>query len=162
MLDLTRIDLATEEDKKYRIDYWASLFKATTWEELQMLAQNNDYFKEASETIYHLTQEEEIRLQCEAREDYYRTMNSLTHMLDKQKQALAEKDVLLSEKNALLSEKNTLLSEKNALLTEQNALLSEKNALLSEQNAQLSQKDSLLAEKDALIATLQAQLTAKE
>lgn len=29
-----------------------------------MLAQNNNYFKEASETVYHLTQEEQIRQQC--------------------------------------------------------------------------------------------------
>lgn len=58
VLDLTRIDLATEEDRQYQIDHWASLFSATTWEELKMLAQDNDYIKEASETVYHLTQEE--------------------------------------------------------------------------------------------------------
>ena len=28
VLDLTRIDLASKEDKHYHIDYWASLFKA--------------------------------------------------------------------------------------------------------------------------------------
>lgn len=37
MLNLSRIDLATVEDKQYHIDYWASLFKATTWEEIKML-----------------------------------------------------------------------------------------------------------------------------
>lgn len=31
VLNLTRIDLATEEDKSYHIDYWASPFKSTTW-----------------------------------------------------------------------------------------------------------------------------------
>ena len=36
VLDLTRIDLATEEDKKYNIHEWARLFKATTWEEIKM------------------------------------------------------------------------------------------------------------------------------
>ena len=35
-----------------------------------MLAQANEYINEASETVYHLTQEEQIRQQCEAREDY--------------------------------------------------------------------------------------------
>lgn len=29
-----------------------------------MLAQNNHYFKEASVTVYQLTQEEQIRQQC--------------------------------------------------------------------------------------------------
>ena len=36
-----------------------------------MLSQNNEYLKEASETVYHLTQEEKVRLQCQTREDYY-------------------------------------------------------------------------------------------
>ena len=36
-----------------------------------MLSQNNEYLKEASETVYHLTQEEKVRVQCQAREDYY-------------------------------------------------------------------------------------------
>ena len=67
VLDLTQIGLATQEDRFYQIDYWAALFKAATWEELNMLAQNNEYINEASETVYHLTQEEQIRQQCEAR-----------------------------------------------------------------------------------------------
>ena len=55
VLNLTRIDLATEEDKHYRIDYWASLFKSTTWEEIKMLAQKDKYIEEASATIYELS-----------------------------------------------------------------------------------------------------------
>ena len=84
MLDLTRIDLATEEDRQYHIDYWASLFKATTWEELKMLAEQNEFIANASSTVYQLSQEESIRLQCEAREDYYRRQRSVQHHMDKQ------------------------------------------------------------------------------
>lgn len=72
VVGLTQIDLATKEDKEYQFDYWAALFKATTWEETRMLAEKNDAIREAFETIYQLSREEEIRLQCEAREDYYR------------------------------------------------------------------------------------------
>ena len=43
VVDLTQIDNATEEDKSSKIDYWARLFKAKTCEELQMLAQNDEY-----------------------------------------------------------------------------------------------------------------------
>lgn len=95
VLDLTRTDLATKEDRRYQIDYWASLFKATTWEELKMLSQKNEYIKEASETIYQLSQEDKIRMQCEAREDYYRTQRGWQSML-------AEKDNLLVEKDEAL------------------------------------------------------------
>ena len=71
VVDLTQIDNATEEDRLRGIDYWARLFKATTWEEIKMLASNNSFLTEAAETIYQLSAEDKIRLQCEAREDFY-------------------------------------------------------------------------------------------
>lgn len=49
-----------------------------------MLAKQDDYINEASATIYQLSQEENIRLQCEAREDYYRRQRSVQSMLDEQ------------------------------------------------------------------------------
>ncbi len=112
VLDLTHIDLATEEDRRYQINYWASLFKAVTWEELRMLAQNNEYIREAAETVYHLSQEEKIRQQCEAREDYYRTQKGIQDMLD----------TLTSENRELKSEREVLLAEKEALQAELAAL----------------------------------------
>ena len=51
MVDLTQIHLATKEDKQYQIDYWASLFKSRTWEEIKMIAEKNEYMEEASKTI---------------------------------------------------------------------------------------------------------------
>ena len=47
------------------LSFRASLFKARAWEELHMLSQNNEYLKEASETVYHLTQEKKSA--CSAR-----------------------------------------------------------------------------------------------
>jgi len=83
VLDLSQIPLATEEDKACRLDHWASLFKAATWEEIKTLAQNDKYINVASETIYQLTQEK-IRQQCEAREDYYRRQHSNEARMAKQ------------------------------------------------------------------------------
>lgn len=42
VINLTQTELATEEDKANKVDYWARLFKAKTWEEIKMLAQNNE------------------------------------------------------------------------------------------------------------------------
>ena len=69
VINLKRIDLATEEDKAYNIHYWASLFKAETWEELKMLAENNEYLQEAAESLYVANADEIVRQQCRARED---------------------------------------------------------------------------------------------
>ena len=42
VVDLSNIELATEEDRLHGIDYWARVFKARTWEELKMLAKDNE------------------------------------------------------------------------------------------------------------------------
>lgn len=75
VVDLKQIEMATEEDRQWEIDYWAALFKATTWEEVKMLAEQNPVFEDAVKTMYEMSAEDEIREQCRAREDYYRTMD---------------------------------------------------------------------------------------
>ncbi len=148
VLDLSRIDLAAEEDRQYKLDHWAALFKAKTWEELQMLAQNNHYFKEASETVYQLTQEEQIRQQCLAREDYNRTMKGIENNFAAQKHEISTLKKDLADANQRISEKDQQISEKDQQI--------------SEKDQQLSEKDQQLSEKDVLIASLQAQLAEKE
>lgn len=137
VVDLTQIDKATEEDRAYHTDHWASLFKATTWEEIKMLAQKDEYIREASETIYHLTQEEKIRLQCEAREDYYR------------RQADAK---LLRER--LTAEIQSKQTEFENMQTE----FESTKAALESTRAALEDRDSTIAEKDCAIAALQAEI----
>lgn len=92
VLDLSRVDLATEADKKYHLDDWAKLFNATTWEDLKMLAQNNEHIAEAASTIYELSEEEQIRLQCLAREDFLRTQKDRQIIQARKDAELAQKD----------------------------------------------------------------------
>lgn len=77
VVNLKHMELATQEDREWKIDYWASLFKATTWEELKMLAEQNPVMGDAAETIYELTADEAIREQCKAREKQIKEMNTL-------------------------------------------------------------------------------------
>ena len=76
-----------------------------------MLAQDNHYFKEASETVYELTQEERIRQQCLAREDYNRTMKGIENDFAALKADLTDANQQLSEKDQQLSEQSQQLSE---------------------------------------------------
>jgi len=119
VLDLSQIQLATEEDKSCGLDHGATLFKATTWEEIKTLAQNNKYISEASETIYQLTQEERIRLQCEAREDYYRRQRSKD---DRIANVTAENEKLTAQNKELIA---TIAKQDSAIqeLTASNAQL---------------------------------------
>lgn len=91
VIDLTQIELATEEDKAHQIDYWARLFKATTWEELKMIAENNVYLENASQTMYELNADELVQLQCRARRDYYKQVN--THNRTIQELEAARKEI---------------------------------------------------------------------
>lgn len=52
MIQLNYEVLATDEDISYGIDKWVRLFKAKTWEELKMVAQDNSYMTSTVESMY--------------------------------------------------------------------------------------------------------------
>ena len=83
-----------------------------------MLAQDNHYFKEASETVYEQTQEERIRQQCLAREDYNRTMKGIENDFAALKAGLADANQQLSEKDQQLSEYQQHIQALEAQLAE--------------------------------------------
>lgn len=51
--------------------------KATTWEEIKMLASTDKTFENVANTMHRALADEEIRLKCEARERYERDRISL-------------------------------------------------------------------------------------
>ncbi len=93
-----------------------------------MLAQNNEYLKEATETVYELSQEEQIRMQCEAREDYNRRMLGIGRTIARQTRELKEKDAIIAEKDSALAEKDSALAEKDSIIAALQAQLAEKNS----------------------------------
>jgi hypothetical protein len=96
-----------------------------------MLAENNEYLKEATETVYELSQEEQIRMQCEAREDYNRRMLGIGRMLARQTRELKEKDAIIAEKDSALAEKDLTIAEKDSALSEQAAIIAALKAKLA-------------------------------
>ena len=140
VLNLTHIDLAADEDRKYHLDLWASFFKAVTWEDLNMLAKQDEFIKEASATVYQLSQEEMIRLQCQAREDYYRRQRTVQGLLERQQAALDS----LEAKKASLEEENVSLKSETASLREENISLKAKIASLQKKNVSLQEESETL------------------
>lgn len=113
VVDLTCINLATDEDKAYGIDHWARLFKATTWEELRMLTKDNEFMKEAVQTLYECNSDALIQEQCRARETRLFFERSTQAKIEELNAVLAEKDDVLAEKDAELARLKTLLKEHN-------------------------------------------------
>lgn len=102
VVDLSRIDLATEEDKAYGIDYWATLFKAKTWEEIKMIASKDKDIEEAAKTLFQFCTDEQVRKLCRDREEYYQDIRSYEHKIEKMSVALLEKDAALVEKDSII------------------------------------------------------------
>ena len=67
-----------------------------------MYAESDEYLQEAVDTVYKLTQDEKIRQQCEAREDYYRRTAGRERMLREAQALVKEKEEQLAEKSASL------------------------------------------------------------
>ena len=113
VIDLTRIDLATEEDKHYEIDRWAKLFKAATWEELKMIAKNDPDLMQASDELYKVNKDDILRQQARARADaefwekvHNARMEKMQEELEKNKEELSKKDAIISEMDSVISEKD--------------------------------------------------------
>ena len=105
-----------------------------------MLAQNDDYIKDASNTIYQLSQDEQIRLQCEAREDHYRRLRRIARQHEE------------------INELTTRIAEKDAVITDMHDTVAEKDAVIADMHDTVAEKDAVIAEKDARIAVLTAEL----
>lgn len=103
VLDLNQIERATDEDKQWKLDYWARLFKAETWEGLKMLAQQDNDFQETCETIFRLNQDEKVRCLCQAREEAERIERTIKHDYEIYEKSLAEKDAIIAEKDAQIA-----------------------------------------------------------
>ena len=101
VVDLTHIELATEEDKEHQIDYWAKLFTATSWEELKMIAEKNPSMTEATQTLYELNSDFITQQKCRARIEYYQRQNTMNRELER----------LEGENNRLKNENDRLEDE---------------------------------------------------
>lgn len=136
VVDLTKIDLATEEDKAYKIDQWARLFKAKTWEELRMYMKKDEYIDETIYSLYQANADEIVREQCLAREDAER--RERTYKRDYNR-AMEENAALKAEKAALEADKSALEADKKALKTDYDSLKADFE-MLKAQMAELQKK----------------------
>ena len=145
VLSLNQTDLATDEDKIWKLDYWARLFKATTWEEIKMIASDNEYLQEASNALYDLNADFNVRERCRNREEYFSVIRTYKSDLDIVKEELAQA--------------NNDLQQANNDLQQANNKLAQANNDLQQANNELAQSKIELEQRDLEIEQLQAELT---
>jgi predicted transposase/invertase (TIGR01784 family) len=151
VLDLTQTERAAQEDRDYEIDRWARIFKATTWEEMHMIADTNKYMSEACAAMYELNADKLVRQQCEAREEYERQERWQAARYAKSQEDLKQAMLVIQ----------TTKQEADAAKRETSEVkiqLAESEKQLADQSQQLADKDQQLADQSRIIAELQAQL----
>ncbi len=127
VVDLNRTDLATDEDKAFQIDFWAKVFKTTTWEELRMLAQNNEYVEEIVRTLYKCNTDEEIRKQC----DLIEAEMTFNKWAERRREQMAKENEQMAKENEQMAKENEKIAKENEKIAKENARL---KALLKEHN----------------------------
>ena len=89
-INMTRIDLATDNDIKFGLVNWAKLFMAETWEELKMLAEKDKTIERAVSSAWQMTEEEIIRERMRNREEGEQLWRSMEKQLEEYKKQSAK------------------------------------------------------------------------
>ncbi|MDE7478789.1 MAG: Rpn family recombination-promoting nuclease/putative transposase [Lachnospiraceae bacterium] len=110
IIELNSIELATKTDRLYKLDKWATFFKAKTWKELKSMAASNQYMEAAANTIFELSSDENIRELCRRRAEFEAYERYQNAEIEKLKRANAD----LIRSNADLSQSNADLFQSNA------------------------------------------------
>ena len=119
VVDLTKIELATEEDKAYHTDLWGKFFKAKTWKELEDLIAQNPIFEEAAQTVHDFQADDNIRSIIEDRDDYYRRINSFKYKIDNLTMKVDEQASTIREQAIMIDGQTRLIEELKKQLEEQ-------------------------------------------
>ena len=123
MVQLNQIARATAEDKRYKIDQWARLFKAKTWEDLKMIAQNNSAMTSTANSICQFNSDIAVRLRIQDREDALREERKAKKRMDDLKRTNAEqKETIAKQEETIAEQKETLVEQKETIAEQKEAL----------------------------------------
>ena len=124
VLDLSKIDMATDEDKRNQLDVWSRIFQAETWGDLMAIAADNNDFVSTIEEIDRLTADEAVRLQCEAQERALIHEQAIKRKLKTQESKIEQLEATL----------NSVVQEKDAALQEQAEEINRLRTMLAQMN----------------------------
>ena len=147
VLNLTQTELATEHDRQSGLTRCAAAFKAKTWEEYQMLAEEDALFQKVSDALYLISENREIAEQCRRMQE-----------AEARRKRMEEQEAQQIERENALNERENMLVEKEGTLVEKECALSEQANALAQQNHDLIEREQALSEKEAELELLMAQL----
>ena len=114
VISLNQIELATSEDTTNNVDAWAKLFKSKTWEELKMVAKDNDYMTSAVQTVYLSNEDKVIAKIARERDEFLRSEAYRNNLLKEQSAIIAEQNSTIAEQNSTIAELNDTIAKLQA------------------------------------------------
>ncbi|WP_026510415.1 hypothetical protein [Butyrivibrio sp. LC3010] len=116
MLSLNQTNIATEDDIDNNLVYWASIFKATTWEEFKALAAGNPAMEEVGDLILELNTDNQTKELLEGQRRYREMMASqytagYTDAEDNYKSIIADKDATIANMGVTIADKDAEIAE---------------------------------------------------
>ena len=144
VLYLNRAELATDEDRANKLDFWAELFKSNTWEELRSLADVSPIGKEVAEVMYEATIQSEEKTIFEAHQRYLDCMT-----------AAEDSGIKKGYEMGYDSGYDTARSELQPTIDMQKLELMNKDQELENQKHQLESKDQEIARLKELLNSAQ-------
>lgn len=118
MINLSHVENATEEDRQSGLYDWTRLFLATEWEELVKMAQQSEVLGRAIVTLAELSEEEQIRQQCEARRKYEMDEQATARKFKRLNDELEKKNIEIQKQTDQIQMQTTQLKEKDVQLEE--------------------------------------------
>ena len=161
VLNLTQTALATEHDRQSGLTRWAAAFKAKTWEEYQMLAEEDVLFQKVSDALYLIAENREIAEQCrrmQEAEAMRKRMEEQEAQQIERENALDERENALDERENTLADRESTLADRESILDDKANMLAQHENALAQQKHDLMERDRALAEKQAELDQLMAQL----
>ena len=143
MLSLNHTDVATEDDISNNLVYWASIFKATTWEEFKVLANGNPAMEEVGNLILELNTDNQTKELLEGQRRYREMMASqytagYTDAEDNYKSIIADKDATIADMDATIANKDSTIADKDATIADMGAALANKDATIADMGAEIT------------------------
>lgn len=83
-----------------------------------MIADEDKALYEAAKTLFYNSSDEEIRLRCLAREEYWQDIRYYQRTITETKQALAEEKQASAEKDQAIAERDRVIEQLRAELAE--------------------------------------------
>ena len=163
MLQLNQLGNLKDKERLPDLYHWAQLFRATTWEEIQMLGENNKVIKDSIVTLKYLTADEEMQMQMEARERYRRDMEASRRLgLQENEKQLKEQEKRLAEQQETIAEQQGTINEQQGTINEQRETIAEKQETINKMNSESLAKDKEIMEQAKEIERLKQLLSESE